>query len=150
MKTKHDKLDVTEDAYSFFLFTQLYLLQGQNDTEYDLLYLEIRKDFVKFINSTYNTGDYGLYECIEQYLGEKMKTKYAVYCLGVKDDLEEVCNKPLFLGERHIDFSVLSHDMFFFDSYKEAKEYGDNYTENNVDNFKDCTYHVVEIRDIEE
>jgi len=68
MKTEHDKLDVTEDTYSFFLFTQLYLLRRQNNTEYDLLYLEIRKDFVKFINSTYNTGDYGLYECIESYL----------------------------------------------------------------------------------
>ena len=68
----HDKLDLIENEYSFFLFSQLYQLHKPSNTEYDLLYLEIRKEFIDFLNSSYNTGEVSLYESIENYLSKDL------------------------------------------------------------------------------
>jgi hypothetical protein len=58
--------------YDFFLFTQLAYAQGKIDSEleYDYAFGDIITLYESFLESKYNVGTEGLYECIVDYLNQ--------------------------------------------------------------------------------
>lgn len=62
-----------------------------------------------------------------------LNNKYIIKVSNVVDDDGEVL-PDFYMGERHVDLSVLSHDIFEFDSIKNAEKYCNSPFINNYNN----------------
>ena len=78
-----------------------------------------------------------------------LNNKFIILAKNVYDDENSIL-PDFYLGERHIDMSVLSHDIFDFDTIEEAERHANR--DNFISNFRDAVFVIqkVELQNIKE